>query len=1186
MDIIEHNFEMDHRSPNRNFTVGEIGCTLSHIKCYETFMSEDIDFCVILEDDVIIPEYFDEKITNIIQNLKNIDWEFLYLGRNKVDFGKPDEEYDDNFVKAGYSWWCCGYMLNKKGAEKILSSNILNKLTVIDEFIPIISGCYYHQFFDAYGLQEYLKIYSLKNLIIHPKPNAFDSSETEFSKTIDTYWDGLTVIGVATSKTDGLKRFEDSCKFHGLKYELIGMDQEWKGGDMRLGGGGGMKINLLKSHINIRCDEEIILVTDTYDVVFCNNPVNILKKFNEHETEILFSAETECWPDNQLKTKYPSSNSKYKYLNSGGFIGKVKHVKKMLLKNLKDEEDDQLYYTKEFLFNKDLKIKLDYDCTIFQTTDYNDLSIDFKFIYNKTTNTHPCHFHGNGGLREKDVFNSLSDYANWDEYYGYNVKDNILNLPKELHILVYIEKTDELIQSGFLKTINENINNLRKRTNVGVMFYSNFEFNNLHSIKKGTNEDDKNFILEISKKFDYLWMISDNFQFTSNEVLYNLIYFNKDIIGPLLIYKNKRIFYSNYYRMISHEGLPEKSWDYYDILKMEKKGCWNVPYIAGNVLIKQNKIHEIQNFFSDLHENNFNDSDLNFCFNCRKNGIFMYVLNNQIYNDNFDFTFQKQRENKFLNCLIQYDISSGCFFEHYMNKIEANHSFKTMLIFNNLNKNYENIGFLLEFAKVLHIKVMIVCSSIEWIVLYNKLGYKFDVHREYDNNIKKVHFDLKIILNDDENVPFCINNNTFFIEQYPLVECNKDAETKKKIQIRKEILIENSTFVYPVYHILNVENKKKYINENFIRIITCIYHKDLNRIIEVLRCFKNNEVEIKIYILIIDVEDCDIDNYEIDNMNIFFKYSLDRKFLLFFESDFVYIPNTISNIETHNMAILGLNTLCKIIMAKKIKVHYDFYSAHIWDEVLHNEFLEKPDIVCIYKELCELIIDRDMVLLNYFENYFKASIYNIDECLTWEKNFFKKDFLDVINDFDNNVVLKYNEVCNDAYQFSFLNEKFCSELINIAEEYGWWSDGVFQKENFIDKRLGNIEKVPTIDVNMEQLKLDKVWESIVMKYIKKVVFNIYQHTTVKINTAFIVKYEMGKQEYLKPHFDNGVYTLIIPLNDDFEGGGTAFTHKTFKPKKGEAIIFPSNWCYLHQGNPVTSGTKRVIVTWYYVDSRI
>ena len=27
----------------------------------------------------------------------------------------------------------------------------------------------------------------------------------------------------------------------------------------------------------------------------------------------------------------------------------------------------------------------------------------------------------------------------------------------------------------------------------------------------------------------------------------------------------------------------------------------------------------------------------------------------------------------------------------------------------------------------------------------------------------------------------------------------------------------------------------------------------------------------------------------------------------------------------------------------------------------------------------------------------------------------------------------------------------------------------------------------------------------------------------------------------------------------------------FEPKKGEAIVFPANWCFLHQGNPVTKG---------------
>ena len=91
----------------------------------------------------------------------------------------------------------------------------------------------------------------------------------------------------------------------------------------------------------------------------------------------------------------------------------------------------------------------------------------------------------------------------------------------------------------------------------------------------------------------------------------------------------------------------------------------------------------------------------------------------------------------------------------------------------------------------------------------------------------------------------------------------------------------------------------------------------------------------------------------------------------------------------------------------------------------------------------------------------------------------------------------------------------------------------------------------------------------------------------------IIQYTEG--QYYGFHHDQGTVqarreyhrqiSVILYLTDDFEGGGTAFTHKTFEPKKGDAIIFPSNWCYLHQGNPVTNGTKRVAVTWYYVDSK-
>ena len=59
-------------------------------------------------------------------------------------------------------------------------------------------------------------------------------------------------------------------------------------------------------------------------------------------------------------------------------------------------------------------------------------------------------------------------------------------------------------------------------------------------------------------------------------------------------------------------------------------------------------------------------------------------------------------------------------------------------------------------------------------------------------------------------------------------------------------------------------------------------------------------------------------------------------------------------------------------------------------------------------------------------------------------------------------------------------------------------------------------------------------------------------------------------------------SVIIYLSDDFEGGTTKFVHQECKPPIGHALIFPSNWCFPHTGTTVTSGRKRVAVTWYYV----
>lgn len=90
----------------------------------------------------------------------------------------------------------------------------------------------------------------------------------------------------------------------------------------------------------------------------------------------------------------------------------------------------------------------------------------------------------------------------------------------------------------------------------------------------------------------------------------------------------------------------------------------------------------------------------------------------------------------------------------------------------------------------------------------------------------------------------------------------------------------------------------------------------------------------------------------------------------------------------------------------------------------------------------------------------------------------------------------------------------------------------------------------------------------------------------------IIEYDEGKEyrfhrdsSHNKRHSQyHREISIILYLTDDFEGGETEFLHAKYKPKKGYALIFPSNWCFIHQGCKVTKGVKRIAVTWYYVNS--
>jgi hypothetical protein len=182
-------------------------------------------------------------------------------------------------------------------------------------------------------------------------------------------------------------------------------------------------LNYLQNNVG---DDEIFFFTDGYDTLLMCSEAEILGKFYKAGKELLFSAESACWPDKALAGLYPDTISRYKYLNSGGYIGKAGTIKQFLKDDLyfddNFERSNQYVWTKRFFRHPDI-IGLDTACEIFHTFSPEagehywpleqhenrigyyrymkewfslNFTIDKGRLYSKITGTWPCQAHFNG----------------------------------------------------------------------------------------------------------------------------------------------------------------------------------------------------------------------------------------------------------------------------------------------------------------------------------------------------------------------------------------------------------------------------------------------------------------------------------------------------------------------------------------------------------------------------------------------------------------------------------------------------------------------------------------------------------------------------------------------------------------------------------------------------------------------
>jgi hypothetical protein len=194
---------------------------------------------------------------------------------------------------------------------------------------------------------------------------------------------------------------------------------------------------------------------------------------------------------------------------------------------------------------------------------------------------------------------------------------------------------------------------------------------------------------------------------------------------------------------------------------------------------------------------------------------------------------------------------------------------------------------------------------------------------------------------------------------------------------------------------------------------------------------------------------------------------------------------------------------------------------------------------------------------------------------------------------NNKITNLLNSINDDNYKIleinNFITEKECEDLIEYSKTQTLLKSKVLSES-------GNVDS--------DNRDSEQVWFEDNSHYVVKKIADLSSKITQKPSNYMeqlqFLKYNKGG--YFKEHYDpevnyksdtkDRIYTIIIYLNDDFEGGQTNFKNlnMSINPKKGKAVIFKSldekgNILKnsLHQGSEVKSGNKYMCNKWVHMN---
>lgn len=218
-----------------------------------------------------------------------------------------------------------------------------------------------------------------------------------------------------------------TCNYFSIQVTYI-KPKDWQGNLQ--------KIFEIQNFIRDKNDDDILIFADAYDCLALGGLEEAVSKFISMDCDLLCSTELNCHPFKELAKPFGGidrdSKSRHIYPNTGLYMGRISAIKHYCHSKTREQLiqdytfNNGSYSTDQGRFHvyylgrhrdEELKLKLDYDCEIFQNmhkTPWKDFGFKSGRLHNNALNSKPCFLHFSGASDrihnlEERVLTDLTD---------------------------------------------------------------------------------------------------------------------------------------------------------------------------------------------------------------------------------------------------------------------------------------------------------------------------------------------------------------------------------------------------------------------------------------------------------------------------------------------------------------------------------------------------------------------------------------------------------------------------------------------------------------------------------------------------------------------------------------------------------------------------------------------------------